>query len=71
MHGREGGESHEDFEVPDGHYISTCNQLRYLGSKISNDLRDTVDIDTRTVIAKAAFYCMRPVLIKKSIHRKQ
>ena len=60
----------ENFDVFQGRFISSCQTFRYLGSIISNDLDDTVDIEVRIAKAKAAFHYMRPVLLNKKIHSK-
>lgn len=47
--------------------IKFCNQFKYLGSIVTNDLRDDLEIETRIKKANAQFGALKNVLLGKTL----
>ena len=47
--------------------IKFCQQFKYLGSIVTNDLRDDIEIETRIKKANAQFGALKNVLLGKTL----
>jgi hypothetical protein len=62
----------DNFQLPDSinineGTISFCQQFKYLGSTVTNDLRDDVEIEIRIKKANAQFGALKSVLLRKTL----
>ena len=56
------GEDLSDIELGNGRYLPVVDLFKYLGSMLTRNCRDTVDIDARIKKASAAFGALRGCL---------
>jgi len=60
----------EDFDVGNGRFISFCSVFQYLGTLISDDLKDDIDVQARIRKARAGFAMMKPILLNRRLSLK-
>ena len=54
-----------DFDVTEGRFISFCSEFKYLGSTLSEDLNDSLEVEKRISKATGAMHMMKAALRNK------